>query len=342
MKKLFSFQWHITEKCDQHCSHCYLYQGHDILCQPDMSESSAEIVIKKIIAFCDRFKLTPFVHITGGDPILCDSFWSIIELLSYNKIKFGILGNPFHINDTIVSKLQNAGCEAYQLSLDGLESTHDHIRKPGSFKTTLDAIRILKKSSIKTAVMSTVSKINMSEIPAVVDVIVEYKVDSFGFSRYCPNPGDISTMPTPLEYRDFLYSMWDKYQEYPGLRERFILKDHLWYLFLQENNLFDPSSVNNPKNLILDGCHCGITHLTILTDGTVYACRRSTTPVGNVFDEDLYDIFVSDRMNAYRQYDSFEKCKKCDLLAFCRGCPSVAKCTYGNFYAPDPQCWKEL
>ena len=41
-------------------------------------------------------------------------------------------------------------------------------------------------------------------------------------------------------------------------------------------------------------------------------------------------------------YTTFEKCSKCELLAFCRGCPAVASGKDGNFYAADPQCWKEV
>ncbi len=38
----------------------------------------------------------------------------------------------------------------------------------------------------------------------------------------------------------------------------------------------------------------------------------------------------------------FERCAGCELLRFCRGCPAVAAATSGSFYAPDPQCWKDL
>ena len=47
-------------------------------------------------------------------------------------------------------------------------------------------------------------------------------------------------------------------------------------------------------------------------------------------------------MNAYREHERFEKCAKCELLRFCRGCPAVAFGYTHNFYAPDPQCWKEV
>ena len=30
------------------------------------------------------------------------------------------------------------------------------------------------------------------------------------------------------------------------------------------------------------------------------------------------------------------------MLAWCRGCPAVAKGTSGDFYANDPQCWASV
>ena len=46
------------------------------------------------------------------------------------------------------------------------------------------------------------------------------------------------------------------------------------------------------------------------------------------------------QMEKYRDYDKFVKCSKCELKAWCRGCPAVANGTSGNFYGADPQCWK--
>lgn len=74
----------------------------------------------------------------------------------------------------------------------------------------------------------------------------------------------------------------------------------------------------------------------------VYACRRvQNSRVGNVFTDRLADLWVC-RMEEYRDFARFEKCAKCELLAWCRGCPAVASGRDGNFYAADPQCWKEV
>ena len=94
--------------------------------------------------------------------------------------------------------------------------------------------------------------------------------------------------------------------------------------------------------MIYGGCNCGNCHLTILPTGDVYACRRvQNSRVGTVFTDRLADLWVC-RMEDYRDYGKFEKCAKCELLAWCRGCPAVASGRDGNFYAADPQCWKEV
>ena len=82
--------------------------------------------------------------------------------------------------------------------------------------------------------------------------------------------------------------------------------------------------------------------LTILPTGDVYACRRvQNSKVGNVFNDRLADLWVC-QVEQYRDYARFERCAKCELLAWCRGCPAVASGRDGSFYAADPQCWKEI
>ena len=94
--------------------------------------------------------------------------------------------------------------------------------------------------------------------------------------------------------------------------------------------------------MIYGGCNCGNCHLTILPNGDLYACRRLESKVGNVFTDRIAKVWVSSQMENYREYNKFEKCSKCELLRFCRGCPAVSYGTSGDFYAPDPQCWKEI
>lgn len=89
-----------------------------------------------------------------------------------------------------------------------------------------------------------------------------------------------------------------------------------------------------------NGCNCGNCHITVSSNGDVMACRRvMDSKVANIFEDRLSDVWIC-QMEKYREYDKFVKCSKCELKAWCRGCPAVANGANGSFYAADPQCWK--
>ena len=339
MKRGFGIQWHITNRCDQRCEHCYIYQsdktGDGWGRELTLSECSR--VLDNFLNFCLVMKCTPHITITGGDPLLCDHFWELMSLLYENGIPISLLGNPFHLDMNICSKLKEFGCRSYQMSLDGLEATHDLIRKPGSYSATLSKVPLLKGIGIRSTVMSTVSLVNYRDMPELTRIAVEHGVDALAFARYSPPDRDADNNIPPEEYRAFLETMWLIYTELADQGTEFILKDHLWQLFLFEKGLLKIE----PQQMITDGCGCGVKHMAVLPDGSVYACRRFQSPIGNALTETFLDIFLGDKMNEYRNLDKMEGCSKCELLSYCRGCPAVAFGTFGNFYAKDPQCWKK-
>lgn len=337
----FAFQWHITEACDQRCKHCYIYALGSHAKFQEMAIEDMMTVIENCQTFCKKADRLPYMYITGGDPILHPQFWTLARLLKMADIPFAILGNPFHLTPEVCTKLYDYGCRKYQLSLDGLKETHDRIRRPGSFDETLAVIPYLREAGIDVAVMTTVSRWNYKEIPELVDVVVKNKVDIFAFARYCPDADSKETCCSPDEYHWLMEQCWEKFEQYKDSDTTFNLKDHLWTLFQYEKGLFNPNEYPD-DGYVYDGCNCGNCHLTILSDGAVYACRRMKSKVGNALTDDLYDLFTSAEYDKYRTYENFEKCSKCELLRFCRGCPAVAYGFHGNMYAPDPQCWKEI
>ena len=146
-----------------------------------------------------------------------------------------------------------------------------------------------------------------------------------------------------MKYRELLDKCYKKFEHYKDSKTHFCLKDHLWTLYLYENGKYKIDESLNP-NLIYDGCHCGSGHFTILPNGDLYACRRMESKVGNIFEDErtLYDYWTSQNMEKYRKWNDFEKCSKCELLRFCRGCPAVSYGYTHDMYSADPQCWKEI
>jgi radical SAM protein with 4Fe4S-binding SPASM domain len=283
-----------------------------------MTVSEMNAVINNIKEFCKKAERLPYLYITGGDPILHPQFWTLARTLKSESIPFAILGNPFHLTPEVCEKLHAYGCRKYQLSLDGLRQTHDQIRRPVSFDESLAVIPYLRNAGIDVAVMTTVSRWNYKEVPTLIDIVVANKVDIW-----------------------LMNACWEKFEQYKDCATTFNLKDHLWTLFKYEKGLFNPADYPD-DDFVYDGCNCGNCHFTILSDGAVFACRRMESKVGNALTDDLYELFTGSKMDAYRTYENFEKCARCELLRFCRGCPAVSAGYHGNMYAADPQCWKEV
>ena len=294
-----------------------------------MTWKQMQEVVANCEDFCKVYNRVPYFYITGGDPILHPDFWKLMVLLKSKDIPFTLMGNPFRM-------LKACGCEKYQMSLDGMRETHDWFRKPGSFDLTLEKVGCLNRAGIKSIIMSTVSKTNINEIPNIIDEVVKAKVKVFAFSRYVTTGGEVDTGMTPQEYRRLLEVCDAKFKAYEaaGCETYFNRKDHLWTLYEYETGQF-----KLPKDacdgMIYGGCNCGNCHITISSNGDIMACRRVTdSRVANIWEDRLADVWVC-QMEKYRDYDKFKKCSKCELKAWCRGCPAAP--APAGTAAP---CWK--
>ena len=343
MKQYFSFQWHITDTCDQRCKHCYIFSEDTCKHLDSVTWEQMSDTFFNCLDFCRVYDRLPYFYITGGDPILHPDFWKLLALMKEHGVPFTILGNPFHLNDEVCRRLKEYGCEKYQLSLDGMRQTHDWFRKPGSFDITLEKIGCINRAGVRSVIMTTVSGTNIGQVPEIIDAVVQAGANVFAFARYCPTSEEKDVGIAPQHYRRLLADCDKKFKAYEaaGCQTYFNKKDHLWTLYEYETGAFKiPETVE--EGMIYGGCNCGNCHLTILPTGDIYACRRvQNSRVGNALEDRLADVWVC-QMEAYREYSKFEKCAKCELLAFCRGCPAVASGKDGNFYAADPQCWKEV
>lgn len=339
---IFAFQWHITDNCDQRCRHCYIFAENREKPLVSMSFEQMREVLRKCDEFTAKMDMKPLFHITGGDPILNPDFWKLAELMKERKQPFAMMGNPFHLNEEVCKRLKDCGCMAYQVSIDGVEATHDWFRMPGSYRKTMEVIPVINRAGIDSAVMMTVSEKNCRELPAVMDAAEAAGVKRFGFARYVPTSEEKRNGIPPLEYRALLDTYAKKRREFYilGSFTKFGLKDHLLTLYYYEEGKFHPSDYcHKPGDHMLAGCHCANGNATILPDGTFMACRRAEgSALGNVFTDDMMAMWDKAK-ETYRQYDKFANCNRCKLSPWCRGCPAVAYGATGDFFSGDPQCW---
>ncbi len=333
-------QWHITNRCQNRCKHCYVFdiQSYENGISNPMSFYEAKEIVDSISEGSAKRDFSVSVFLSGGDPLLCDYFFELLTYLHSKVDRIHILGNPNLLSQEVAQKLKNLGVSSYQMSLEGTKEINDYLRSEGNFESTLKAVKILNKVGIDSHIMMTASKYNSGYLEDVMDIVHNNKVKLFAFARLCSfGEGEILNKEyfAPHEYKDILLRYLEKQKRLieKGTSTHFAKKDNLFKLLYSDLGLI-------PGNDLRKG-GCGIARgITILPDGTVYACRRFPSPVGSLRQNDFWEIFEGSELAYYKQLDKFEKCNSCELLENCRGCPAV---TYGikkDFFAPDPQCWK--
>jgi len=326
MSYYFNLQWHITTNCNNNCKHCYMKD--DRTYQNEINNQLEFNDYKKILnnykEFCDYFGFKGGITLTGGDPLLNNNLFYLLELITKNVAK----------------DLKNLGVVRYQISLDGNKELHDSFRSEGSFDRTLKAFEILNEVGIITVSMSTISKLNIDKIIDVMDIVYNHNVSWFDFARLVQvgNGSELDTV-NPEQYKELLDNIYNNYLKYQGSHTKLGFKDHLWKLYFYEKNNIEIPRVD----CIHSGCEAGHSHLTVLSNGEIFPCRRLPVTIGYAHKDNLIDVFTNNKvLKELRLLKSYEKCDNCKLGYFCRGCPAVAYASTGKIGGIDPQCWYNL
>ena len=341
-------QWHVTSKCDQKCRHCYMFDSPFYLSEAknELSLQSCKSIIDDFVETKTRLNTMGNIVFSGGDPLLRRD---IFEIINYARVKnvdmIGMMGNSYHLNEESSLKLKESGVFAYQISLDGMEKTHDYFRRPGSFNDAIRGFKVLKDAGISATCMFTLSKVNMNELINVIRLCADLGIDAFDFDRLVP-VGSASEMKEsmiePEEYKSFLIKIKEEYDRLRalGYKTSFGYKDNLWSLVFDEREMFEHNLI--PSGYMLErGCIIGKGGLAVLADGNVLACRRLPLLVGKLPEQKIYDVlFKSESLKKLKDFSKVEKCCSCENLKDCGGCRAIAYAhSGGNYYAPDPQCW---
>lgn len=60
MKQYFSFQWHITDECDQRCKHCYIFSENCNKKLDAMSWQQMQDTFCNCLDFCEVYGRLPY------------------------------------------------------------------------------------------------------------------------------------------------------------------------------------------------------------------------------------------------------------------------------------------
>ena len=340
----FFVQWHLTERCNLCCTHCY-QTGTRI---EELSLAEIRLVLDEIIdmleAWSETYQLefSPSLNITGGEPLLRKDLFEILEEMSTTGFAIYLLTNGTLINKDKAEQLARLGINGVQVSIEGPEEIHDSIRGKGSFAASCKGVAHLVKAGLRLTLNATLSEINAEKFQDMVDIAATLGVQKLGFSRLVPSGRGLDLVNRMIGRQ----RVREIYESIFGLHTgslKIVTGDPV---ASQMRN--GPEVVNDCGSIASSGCAAGISGLTILPDGTVTPCRRLPTPLGNVRQDSLREIWAnSEILEQLRDRSQYKgRCGSCERWAVCRGCRAIAyaySLTQGkpDILAEDPQCFIE-
>ncbi len=320
---VFTLQWHITQTCDLHCRHCY-----DRSDRATMELAQGIKILDDLYEFARAHHVHAQVTFTGGNPLLYPHFNELYREAAERGFLTAILGNPMP-RHRLEEMLAVQKPEFYQVSLEGLQSHNDYIRGPGHFERVLAFLDLLRELDIYSMVMLTLTRANMDEVLELAELLRD-RVDLFTFNRLAMVGEGASLASAPPErFEQFLNRYMEACRDNPCMG----LKDNFFNLVRHKKKMEYTGGCAGY------GCGAAFNFVSILPDGEVHACRKLPSPMGNIFENSLQEIYHSPQARKYRRGSS--ACADCAIRPVCGGCLAV---TYGFgrdiFTELDPYCFR--
>jgi radical SAM protein with 4Fe4S-binding SPASM domain len=248
------------------------------------------------------------------------------------------------INDNLILKIKTYSKLKYiQISLDGASAqTHDKIRGIGTFKKTINIIRKLKENQIEVRIMFTLQNCNKNDIPSLIDLALNEKIDGLTIERIVPMGASKDAMEVSLskqEIKEIYQYISDRADsEYNKGNKLRILKYRPLWVLIDPCRLSDGSNLHKESGAI---CSIGLDGICILPDATVLACRRLPISIGNLKNDSLEKIWTTSELlwEIADKTNLKGKCKSCEYISKCSGCRAMAYAYTGDYLCEDPHCW---
>lgn len=163
----------ITNRCNLRCKHCYIEDCNN-----------EELSIDDIVVILKEFEEMQGLRvlITGGEPLLHTRFDKLNEVLKAFSVRKVLLSNGLLIDKKIINKLN---FQEIQISIDGLEESHDAIRGKGTFKKALDSIRLIMNSGIDVSVATVVHSKNLGDLDKLKDLLLSMNIKTWTVDIPC-------------------------------------------------------------------------------------------------------------------------------------------------------------
>jgi radical SAM protein with 4Fe4S-binding SPASM domain len=336
----FFIQWHLTERCNLRCKHCYQTGGKsEELSLPEI-RSVADEVSGMLRAWTEAYGISfsPSISVTGGEPFLRNDIPEILDTIRKRGFDLNLLSNGTLIDAKRAKMLSSLAVKGVQISMEGPEDVHDAIRGKGSFSASVKGIGHLLDAGLTVTINATLSELNAGRFRELIELSLSLGVQRLGFSRLVPSGRGLGLIDRMID-REMVKKIYEEIFSLQPSGLEIVTGDPV-------ASQMGCIAKEDDGDVATGGCAAGLSGLTFLPDGTIVPCRRLFVPIGNVRRDRIREVWAaSPVLEALRDRTRYKgRCGVCSRWAVCRGCRAIAyaySSAKGNpdFLSEDPQCF---
>lgn len=343
----FQVVWNITSSCNLRCRHCYANAGGPN--HREMSTAEAKVCIDKLAKWG-----VAVLAFSGGEPLVRRDILELARYATDHGIYAAIATNGVMLTEEKCRELKAAGVEYLQISLDGANpETHDSFRGvEGMFERTVQGIRNAVAEGFFVNVATTVTKLNLAEVPQIIDLCENLGVKWFMMYNFVPTGRGrlIETDDlTPEQREELLKYMWSRLKSSkvnvlstaPQFARVALQTEGMSCNVIPTHFLNSevPGQLHSLSDFI-GGCGAGRFYIAMNTNGDITPCVFFPLVVGNILKDDPTKLWINlKEFRELRDRETLkEHCGVCEYKYVCGGCRARAYGYFGDYTRPDPGC----
>jgi heme d1 biosynthesis radical SAM protein NirJ len=342
--------WNLVRRCNLACKHCYSTSA-DI-------DFEGELNTREVFSVMDDLRDygVPVLILSGGEPLMRPDIFEISRRAKAKGFYVGLSSNGTLIDEDNIEDIGEVGYDYVGISIDGIEATHDRFRRrKGAFAEAMQGIGLTRDQGIKVGLRFTLTEDNAQELPQLLDLLDEERIDKFYLShlnyagRGNRNRASDVVHQTTRWAMDLIFERcWDELAR--GVKREYVTgnndADGVYLLHWLRRRF--PQGEERLRTLLerWGGNASGINIANIDNLGNVHPDTFWWNySLGNVRQrrfseiwEDLSDPIMAGLKQRPRPLEG--RCGECAYLSICGGNTRTrAFQTTGNLWAEDPACY---
>lgn len=332
----------MTRSCTLNCRHCRAAAKFGPY-ENEYSTEECERVLRDVAGFAK-----PIVIMTGGEPMLRPDIYHLARFGTDVGLRMVMAPCGMLLTKETCTKLIDAGIQRISLSIDGATAeSHDAFRRVGgAFDGVIRGAEAARAAGLEFQINTTVTKLNVEELPAIFDLAVSLDAVSFHPFLLVPTGRGEELAQyelQPAEYERVLNWIYE-HRNTSSMTLKPTCAPH-YYRILRQRSAKEERAVT-PEGHGLDGmtkgCLGGQGFAFISHTGTVQICGFLDIPAGDLREADysFREIWEeSALLRRVRDLDGYHgRCGYCEYRRVCGGCRARAYAMNGDFLGEEPFC----